>query len=145
MTSRAAQTLAEGGALAAAIEGFTPRAVQQDMATAIEDTIREGGELVVEAGTGTGKTFAYLVPALQSGQRVIISTGTKALQDQLFHRDLPRVHRALGIPAKTALLKGRANYVCWYRLDKAKREGQFPNRTMVAELNVVLDFAATTR
>ena len=142
---RAAPTLAEDGVLALAIDGFTPRAVQQEMATAIEETIRDGGELVVEAGTGTGKTFAYLVPALQSGQRVIISTGTKALQDQLFHRDLPRVHRALGIPAKIALLKGRANYVCWYRLDKAKREGQFPTRAMLAELNVVLDFATTTR
>lgn len=145
MSSRAAQTLAAGGTLAAAIDGFMPRAVQQEMAAAIEDTIRDGGELVVEAGTGTGKTFAYLVPALQSGQRVIVSTGTKALQDQLFHRDLPRVHRALGIPAKTALLKGRANYVCWYRLDKARREGQFPNRAMIAELNIVLDFAARTK
>jgi ATP-dependent DNA helicase DinG len=141
----AAATLSEGGALASAIEGFTPRAVQQEMAAAIEATIADGGELVVEAGTGTGKTFAYLVPAIQSGQRVIISTGTKALQDQLFHRDLPRVHRALGVPVKTALLKGRANYVCWYRLDKAKREGQFPTRAMVAELNVVLNFAAATR
>ena len=143
--SRAAITLSAGGTLATAIEGFTPRAVQQDMAEAVERAIADGAELVVEAGTGTGKTFAYLVPALQSGQRVIISTGTKALQDQLFHRDLPRVHKALGIPLKTALLKGRANYLCWYRLDKAKREGQFPNRAMVADLNVLLDFATRTR
>ena len=145
MAARAADPLAEGGALALAIDGFTPRPVQQEMAEAVAATIAAGGELVVEAGTGTGKTFAYLVPAIQSGQRVILSTGTKALQDQLFHRDLPRVHQALGVPVKTALLKGRANYVCRYRLDKARHEGQFPNRAMVAELNVVLDFAARTR
>ncbi|MBK7145051.1 MAG: DEAD/DEAH box helicase [Xanthomonadales bacterium] len=115
------------------------------MATPSRRPSLAAANLVVEAGTGTGKTFAYLVPAIQSGQRVILSTGTKALQDQLFHRDLPRVHKALGVSVKTALLKGRANYVCWYRLDKAKHEGQFPNRAMVAELNVVLDFAARAR
>ena len=75
------------------------------------------GQLVVEAGTGTGKTFAYLLPALMSGRKTIISTGTKALQDQLYHRDLPLISKAVGRPVTTALLKGRANYLCLQRLD----------------------------
>ena len=79
--------------------------------------------LIAEAGTGTGKTFAYLVPALLAGGRVIVSTGTKTLQDQLFHRDLPRVRDALGIPVDIALLKGRANYVCLHHLEVAGRAG----------------------
>ncbi|MFX9093392.1 DEAD/DEAH box helicase, partial [Acinetobacter baumannii] len=87
----------------------------QGVATAIRQTRK----LVVEAGTGTGKTFAYLVPALLSGLRVIVSTGTKTLQDQLYFRDLPRVREALGVPVRTALLKGRANYLCRYRLRAA--------------------------
>ncbi|MBK8285930.1 MAG: ATP-dependent DNA helicase [Ahniella sp.] len=122
------------GALAAAIAGFRVREVQISMARAIEDTIEHHSELVVEAGTGTGKTFAYLVPALQSGVKVIVSTGTKALQDQLFHRDLPRVRKALGSRAKLALLKGRANYLCRDRLDKTRKEGNLHSRVQVAEL-----------
>src|SRR3546814_19530859 len=90
------------------------RAVQQ--ASAGRDT------LVAEAGTGTGKTYAYLVPALLSGERVIISTGTKALQDQLYFRDLPKVRAVLGARLKTALLKGRAHYMCLYRNDPAVRD-----------------------
>ena len=88
------------------------------MAEAVADTIANGGKLVVEAGTGTGKTFAYLLPALQSGKKTIISTGTKALQDQLYHRDLPLIGKAVGRPVSTALLKGRANYLCLHRLDQ---------------------------
>lgn len=144
VTSRAAAHLAEGGALASAIDGFSARDVQQQMAAAIEETIRAGGELVVEAGTGTGKTFAYLVPALLGGKRVIISTGTKALQDQLFKRDLPRVQRALGVTAAVALLKGRANYLCRYRLDQTNREGELPFFEMVAELRIATEFAHRT-
>src|SRR5699024_8569913 len=78
---------------------------------------------IIEAGTGTGKTFAYLVPALLADKKVIISTGTKALQDQLFFNDIPRVKKMLGSHAKVSLLKGRANYLCLYRLDKAIKEG----------------------
>lgn len=88
------------------------------MAEAIAEAIANSDNLVVEAGTGTGKTFAYLIPALMSGRKTIISTGTKALQDQLYHRDLPLVGKAIGRPVTTALLKGRANYLCPQRLDQ---------------------------
>ncbi|MGH8168827.1 MAG: DEAD/DEAH box helicase, partial [Woeseiaceae bacterium] len=101
--------------LKAHLPGFQPRPGQGLMAEAVAETLADRGKLVIEAGTGTGKTFAYLVPALLSGQKTIISTGTKALQDQLYHRDLPLVGRALGRPVTTALLKGRANYLCLQR------------------------------
>ena len=87
------------------------------MAEAVAEAIDSGGHLVVEAGTGTGKTFAYLLPAMVSGKKTIISTGTKALQDQLYHRDLPLLSKAVGRPMTTALLKGRSNYLCLQRLD----------------------------
>lgn len=99
------------------LPGFQPRAGQAWMAEAVQEAIATRGKLIVEAGTGTGKTFAYLLPALNSGQRTIISTGTKALQDQLYHRDLPLIGKAAGRPLTTALLKGRANYLCLQRLD----------------------------
>ncbi|MEM7763319.1 MAG: ATP-dependent DNA helicase [Pseudomonadota bacterium] len=114
--------LAEDGAVAAAIEGYTPRASQRLMATAVADALHQTEHLVVEAGTGTGKTFAYLLPALLSGARTIVSTGTRALQDQLYHRDLPTIAAAVGRPVKTALLKGRANYLCLQRLDSSLRD-----------------------
>ncbi len=101
------------------LPGFQPRAGQAWMAEAVAETIANLDKLVVEAGTGTGKTFAYLLPALQSGRKTIISTGTKALQDQLYHRDLPLIGKAIGRPVETALLKGRANYLCLHRLDQA--------------------------
>ncbi|MDH5584148.1 MAG: ATP-dependent DNA helicase [Gammaproteobacteria bacterium] len=100
------------------LPGFTPRAGQGWMAEAVAEAIANRDKLVVEAGTGTGKTFAYLVPALMSGRKTIISTGTKALQDQLYHRDLPLVGKAMGRPVTTALLKGRANYLCLQRLEQ---------------------------
>ncbi len=99
------------------LPGFQPRAGQALMAQAVADALAERGKLVIEAGTGTGKTFAYLIPALLCGRRTIISTGTKALQDQLYHRDLPLVGKAVGRPVSTALLKGRANYLCLHRLE----------------------------
>ncbi len=101
------------------LPGFEPRPGQAWMAEAVADAIAKRDRLVVEAGTGTGKTFAYLLPALMSGQKTIISTGTKALQDQLYHRDLPLLAKGVGRPVKTALLKGRANYLCLARLDSA--------------------------
>ncbi len=110
------------GPLAAAIPGFATRDEQIRMAEAVAYSLRTRGKLIVEAGTGTGKTFAYLVPALVSGQRVIVSTGTKTLQDQLYHRDLPAVARAIGRPVRIALLKGRANYLCLHRLDMAEQQ-----------------------
>lgn len=115
----AAELLGGSGPFARALPGFAPRDAQQAMATAIEGAIAERGRLVVEAGTGTGKTYAYLVPALASGRRVVVSTGTKNLQDQLFFRDLPRVREALALPVRVSLLKGRSNYLCLYRLRKA--------------------------
>jgi ATP-dependent DNA helicase DinG len=99
------------------LPGFQPREGQAWMAEAVAEAIAESGKLIVEAGTGTGKTFAYLLPALMSGRKTIISTGTKALQDQLYHRDLPLISKAVGRPVTTALLKGRANYLCLQRLD----------------------------
>ena len=121
--SRARDALGGDGALAHQIPGFAARGVQQAMAEAVETALQEGQVLIAEAGTGTGKTYAYLVPALQSGQRVVISTGTKNLQDQLFHRDLPRVRDALGQPVRAALLKGRGNYLCIYRMKQAIEQG----------------------
>ncbi|HLS80203.1 MAG TPA: ATP-dependent DNA helicase [Steroidobacter sp.] len=137
----------EHGPLAAAIEGFTTRAEQIQMARAVADALRGCGRLIVEAGTGTGKTFAYLVPALLSGRRVIVSTGTRALQDQLFHRDLPTVSRALGRPVRVALLKGRANYLCLHRLDLAEQQAYARGlrRDVAAALGVVRDWARITR
>ena len=133
------------GALAQAAEQFRPRAAQTEMALAVADTIEGGGALVVEAGTGVGKTFAYLVPALLSGERVLLSTATKALQDQLFERDLPRLVRALGLPVRLALLKGRASYLCLHRLELARREAVLPERRAVQQLAHIEQWAQSTR
>ncbi len=114
------------------------------MAQAVEKALAGGDSLVVEAGTGIGKTLAYLVPALLSGERVIISTGTKTLQDQLFFRDLPMVRETLGLSVKPALLKGRANYLCLHRMMIARTEGRLPSREAVAELEAVSDWSART-
>ncbi len=129
-----AEALGADGPFALRDPAFVPRQVQQRMAAAVEDAIAERRQLVVEAGTGTGKTFAYLVPLLLSGKRAIVSTGTKNLQDQLYDRDLPRVLSALKLGAKTALLKGRANYLCLHRLDQTVREGRLASRDDVAAL-----------
>ncbi|MEO0421701.1 MAG: ATP-dependent DNA helicase [Pseudomonadota bacterium] len=118
-----AQAFAAGGALAQTVENYAPREEQREMALAVADAMASGENLVVEAGTGTGKTFAYLVPALLSGKRVAISTGTRALQDQLFSRDLPTVARAIGVPVEVAMLKGRSNYLCRHRLPQAVDRG----------------------
>ncbi len=109
-----------GGVLSRAADQFQPRAGQQQMALAVARAIEEAGTLVVEASTGVGKTFSYLVPALLSGERVLVSTATKALQDQLYGRDLPRLVQALGLPVSTALLKGRASYLCIHRMQQAR-------------------------
>ncbi len=110
------------GPLARALPGYAYRPEQAAMAAAVGRAVRLGEPLIVEAGTGTGKTFAYLVPALLSGRSVIISTGTRTLQDQLFRRDLPLLASALGLPAKVALLKGRTNYLCRHRLELATQQ-----------------------
>ena len=110
------------GPLAEALDGYTVREQQVAMAEHVAAALAGHDQLIIEAGTGTGKTFAYLGPALLSGRRVIVSTGTKALQDQLFHRDLPAICSALGRPVRVALLKGRANYLCKHRLDVAEQQ-----------------------
>ncbi len=107
------------GVLAGQLPGFKPRGAQLEMAVAVAETIRQSGCLVAEAGTGTGKTLAYLVPAVLSGKKTIVSTATKTLQDQLFRKDLPLVRRALKGPFRPVLLKGRGNYLCLYRLENA--------------------------
>ncbi|MEA3153091.1 MAG: ATP-dependent helicase DinG, partial [Betaproteobacteria bacterium] len=135
---------AEGGALASAVAGFRARPFQLDMARAVASAIADRSVLVAEAGTGTGKTFAYLVPALRCGGKVIISTGTKTLQDQLFDRDIPKVRSALKLPVSVALLKGRANYVCHHHLQRALADGRFANREDVRDLGSVERFARTT-
>ena len=129
------------GPLAKSIEGFRHRQSQIEMAEKIDAAIKRAGVLVAEAGTGTGKTYAYLVPALQSGGKVIISTGTKNLQDQLFRRDIPTVIKAMGIPVSTALLKGRANYVCLHHLDGAIADGRFLTREDTKHIRVIRRFA----
>jgi ATP-dependent DNA helicase DinG len=112
----------DGSLLGQATEAFAQRQGQRDMAVGVAQIIETGGCLVVEAGTGVGKTFAYLVPALLSGERVMVSTATKALQDQLYGRDLPHLLKALGMPARTALLKGRSSYLCTHRMQLARQE-----------------------
>jgi ATP-dependent DNA helicase DinG len=116
---RLQRIFAADGPLAGTIPGFMPRTVQIEMALTVEEAIEHRRCLIAEAGTGTGKTIAYLVPAILSGKQTVISSATKHLQDQLFNKDLPAVRRALAIPFKAALLKGRANYLCLYRLETA--------------------------
>lgn len=140
----ASELLGDGGPLARAIDGFAPRAEQQALADAVDRALADREVLVGEAGTGVGKTFAYLVPALTRGGKVIISTGTRHLQDQLFHSDLPRVRRALGVPARAALLKGRSNYLCLHRLGLADGVPLTRRGDMAAQLEHVRSIARHT-
>ncbi len=134
---RLAQAFEANGELAREIPGFSVREGQRALAYRIGQAIAAGEALIAEAGTGTGKTFAYLVPALLSGGPVVISTGTRNLQDQLFHRDLPRVRAALGVNLRVALLKGRANYVCRHHLRRNLQEGRFDRREDIAVARTV--------
>ncbi len=133
------------GPLAKAIGGYRVREQQVEMAERIAAAINSQSVFIAEAGTGTGKTFAYLVPALKSGGKVIVSTGTKTLQDQLFNKDLPMVRDALKAPVKIALLKGRANYVCPYHLQNALAEGRFLTREDAADARRISNFAKVTQ
>jgi len=148
-----------GGALARAVEsalgaegpvarahpGYLVRPGQVALAVAVADAIEGTSRLVAEAGTGTGKTFAYLVPALLSGARILVSTGTRNLQDQLFGRDLPELARVLGVRVDAALLKGRANYVCWHHLQRNLADGRFARREDIAQLHRIQRFAAVSQ
>ncbi len=135
----------EKGPLAEGIPGYRTRQQQLEMALAIETAIQENKQLVAEAGTGTGKTFAYLVPALLSGGKVIVSTGTKTLQDQLFHRDLPAVRDALKVPVTLEMLKGRANYVCHFHLERSANEGRFVSREDANYVHVIRNFVENSK
>jgi ATP-dependent DNA helicase DinG len=135
------QVFQAGGVLSQEVANYSPRSQQLEMALAVEDAILHHKQLVAEAGTGTGKTFAYLVPALLSGGKVIISTGTKTLQDQLFNRDLPNVRDALKVPVTACMLKGRANYVCHHHLERAAQEGRFISRDDARYVQAIQTFA----
>lgn len=134
-----------GGVLSRAADQFRERSGQTEMAMAVARTIDQGGVLVVEAGTGVGKTFSYLVPALLSGERVLLSTATKTLQDQLFGRDLPRLVEAFGLPVRTALLKGRGSYLCLHRLDMARHDASLPERGSLRTLAKIEQWSKATR
>ena len=133
------------GVLAQAAPHFKPRAGQTEMALAVSDTIASGGELVVEAGTGVGKTFAYLVPVLLSGQRALVSTATKALQDQLFSRDIPKLVEVLKLPIRVALLKGRGSYLCIQRLSQARQSADASLRIHAHALSKIETWSHATR
>lgn len=141
--SKASQLLGPAGPFADQ-SGFATRPGQQTLADAIERCLAAGGTLVAEAATGIGKTWAYLIPALQSGRRVVVSTGTKNLQEQLFHRDLPAVQDALVRRRRTALLKGRANYLCLYRLDQSREDAADGPRTRADALESLHAWSART-
>ena len=140
----ASAAFADDGLLSRHIRQFRPRNEQIEMAQAVEQAIQKEGQLVIEAGTGTGKTFAYLVPAMLSAKKTIISTGSKNLQDQLFKRDLPTIQKALGYSGKLALLKGRSNYLCLERLDKLIADGVLGDKSVLAELSLVRKWQTAT-
>lgn len=133
------------GELSQSIKGFRPRTEQIEMAHAVGESIQNKSSLVIEAGTGTGKTFAYLAPALVFGKKTIISTGSKNLQDQLFNRDLPAVKKALNFTGKIALLKGRANYLCLERLDQVIAQGVLGDKSVLSELSKVRKWNNSTK
>jgi len=141
----ASEYLDRQGPLAQQLADFAPRQQQMEMANAIAHALDCETTFVAEAGTGTGKTFAYLVPALLSGKKIIISTGTKNLQDQLFHKDLPVVRNALEIPVTTALLKGRSNYLCKYRLGLAEQEIHGESKIHIRKLRQIRNWAIKTK
>nr|WP_255680744.1 ATP-dependent DNA helicase [Azonexus sp. R2A61] len=131
--------------MATAIGGYRVRPQQVEMAERVAEAIRNNAVFIAEAGTGTGKTFAYLVPALKSHGKVIVSTGTKTLQDQLFNKDLPMVREVLKAPVRIALLKGRANYVCPYHLNRSLADGRFLSKEDAADARRIAVFAKTTQ
>ena len=138
------EAFAPGGAIARATEHFVTRSGQTEMAVAVSRAIEGAYPLVVEASTGVGKTFSYLVPALLSGERVLLSTATKALQDQLFGRDLPALVKALQLPVSTALLKGRGSYLCLHRMEMARHDAGFPERSALRTLGKIEEWARVT-
>ncbi len=139
------QLFSQTGPLAMTIKGYQPRQAQIDMGKVCDSALKNKQQIVVEAETGTGKTFAYLIPALTNKGKYIISTGSKALQEQLYHRDLPTVYKALGSAKKKALLKGRSNYVCHYRLNQHVAHVPSDDADIMHQLAMVAKFATQTR
>jgi ATP-dependent DNA helicase DinG len=139
------EILGNDGLLSQAISGFTPRSSQQQMAEAVEKTLALDAQLIVEAGTGTGKTFGYLIPIFLNQKKTIISTGTKNLQDQLFFKDVPIIKKILSFPINVVLLKGRANYLCKHRLERNRADGRFVSRELVSELHSINEWAHITQ
>ncbi|MDH5228708.1 MAG: ATP-dependent DNA helicase [Gammaproteobacteria bacterium] len=137
--------LGSQGQLVEFLPGFSPRPQQIQMANVVLQAIQHQQKVICEAGTGTGKTMAYLLPALISGAKTIISTGSRTLQDQLFFKDLPLVQKALGSPLKVALLKGRANYICEYRLYKHEQVGRFVSRYAVRDFHKIKQWLSETQ
>lgn len=137
--------LSEDGPLATSFDGYKPRQAQIELACAVEDTFDTHSVLIAEAGTGTGKTYAYLIPALLSGEKVVISTGTKNLQDQLFLRDLPLIRKALAIKVRVALLKGRSNYLCLHRLNINAIDSSYVSDQMLDDLQRIQFWANKTK
>lgn len=136
---------AADGILSLNTDNFIPRAGQTQMAEAVADAIEDRFPLVVEAGTGVGKTYAYLVPALLSGERILLSTATKTLQDQLFGRDLPKLVEILRLPVSTALLKGRSSYLCLHRMELTRHDDNLPEGVSLRALAKVEQWALSTR
>jgi ATP-dependent DNA helicase DinG len=132
------------GPLAGHLPGFEPRDGQQAMAAAVAQVFEDGGVLLAEAGTGTGKTLAYLVPAILSRQRVLISTGTKNLQEQIYFKDIPALREALDIPFTATYMKGRANYLCLHRMDQLSDAGPIESGSGAVFLPIIRDWSATT-
>ncbi len=145
MADQVAQAFSSAGSLAAADPNYTERPVQQAFAQAVAAALDEREALVAEAGTGVGKTFAYLVPLLLSGKRALVSTATKSLQDQLFLRDLPRLVEALGVPVRVALLKGRSSYLCLHRLAQVRQGFELPDRFAMRALSRIEAWAPSTK
>ena len=145
LAAQVAQAFDPEGVLARATDHFVPRSGQTEMAMAVARAIEDSHALVVEASTGVGKTFSYLVPALLSGERVLVSTATKALQDQLFGRDLPRLVKAFGLAVRVALLKGRASYLCLHRMEMARHESSMLSGASLSALSRVEQWAQSTR
>ena len=145
LAEQVARTLSGDGLLARQWPGYRSRSGQLEMAQAVSEVLESGGTLVVEAGTGVGKTFAYLVPVLLSGQRALLSTATKALQDQLFARDLPRLIKVLNLPVRVALLKGRSSYLCIHRMAQARHHPQAAQAAWQRALSRIEQWAQVTR
>ena len=145
LTEQVAAAFGAHGLLSRMPGHFHVREGQTEMALAVARQIEQGGSLVIEAGTGVGKTYAYLVPALMSGERLLLSTATKALQDQLFERDLPNLIDALGLPIRLALLKGRSNYLCTHRMRQHMGQEMHTDRNGRAHMSIIAQWAQQTQ